>query len=367
MPSIADHLAEPDINIGQHARRSQIALGQALAAKHAIYLDTNFWILLRNASKNTGNSKDKVLLDLLRTAVTNGVLFCPISQSIFVELVKQSDKSSRLATAGLIDELSSGVALLEEEMRLSTEIAYFLHANSGHTNLHPLEHLVWCKLSYVLGVLHPTNTVFDIRTERAIQKAFFDHMWTIPLCQFLATIGESPTPPPDLTDIVGTLNSGISMHSTELKTFKQSYAAEVRGIVDLVGGVAIDIVESMARDRGVILAQPSSKERRTSENAFKNLLAAALEHNKSRETLRTMHVLASLHASLRWNKGQKFKSNDLFDFHHAAAALAYCDAFLTDGPLRTMITQEHLALDKLYGCTVVADVDEAIALVRGLN
>jgi len=367
MPSFDEHLSEPDITIDQYVRRTQIALGQTLTRRRAVYLDTKFWILLRDADRNAGTLKNAELLDMLRRGVAEHVLFCPISESTFVELMKQSDPASRLATATLIDELSLSTTLLQEDMRISTEIAHLMYANSGHTNLHPLEHLVWCKLSYVLGIMHPTNTMFDSATERAIQKSFFDHMWTISLSEMITIIGDGEMPGTDLSNIATTLNMGIAAHANELRSFKQSYAAEARGIVDLVGNTTIDVMMSMARDRGITLAQPTPEERRKSENGFKNLLAFALEHEKAHETLRTMHILASLHASLRWNKGRKFKGNDLFDFHHAAAALAYCDAFFTEKSLGTMVTQSNLSLSKLYNCHVVADVEEAINWLLSLD
>lgn len=91
--------------------------------------------------------------------------------------------------------------------------------------------------------------------------------------------------------------------------------------------------------------------------------------NKKRDPggLRSLHVQASLHASARWNKTQKLDAHDLLDFQHAAAALAYCDGFLTDGPMRTMIQQKHLALDADLGCRVASSLGEALTLVEELR
>jgi len=366
MPTIAEHMLSPGVTIDEHVRRSQISLGQALAKRRAIYLDTKYWILLRTADRNSGSAKAVELLGLLRKGVAAGILFCPVSESVFVELMKQSDPASRLMTATLIDELSLGATLVEQDTRLATEIAHFMYSNSGRNNLHPLEHLVWCKLSYVLGFLHPTKTAFDPATEVAIQKAFFDHMWTVSLRKMVTTIGDGDVPRTDMSDIATMLNAGVAANADELRSFEQAYSAEVRGIIDLAGGTAIDIVAFMALESGVASGEPSPEQRRTIENQFKNLFAIALERDRAQDALRTMHILASLHASLRWNKRRKFRGNDLFDFNHAAAALAYCDAFFTERSLRTMVTQQHIALDKLYGCHVAAEIDEATAYVRDL-
>ncbi|EAB6718436.1 hypothetical protein DUP91_29430, partial [Salmonella enterica subsp. enterica] len=100
---------------------------------------------------------------------------------------------------------------------------------------------------------------------------------------------------------------------------------------------------------------------------FKRAVSTSLRRHRGSETLRTTHILASLHASLRWNKQQKLKGNDLWDFRHATAALAYCDAFFTEKPLKNMVTQSHVALDKLYDCRVIASVEDAVEWVAGIT
>ena len=59
-----------------------------------------------------------------------------------------------------------------------------------------------------------------------------------------------------------------------------------------------------------------------------------------------------MHAALRWNRTQKLNANDIFDFHHAGAALGYCDALLTDGPMHTLLMQRHLAIERDFSCRV---------------
>lgn len=361
------HFDEPDISIDQHTNRCIKALGQNLRPRHAIYLDMCFWIPLRDAIREGTDGPAKRLLDLLRETTRAGLIFCPISENTFVELMKQSDPTSRAIMAALIDELSLGVTLIPEDMRIGTEVAHFLYKNSGQTDLLPLNNLVWCKLSFVLGILHPYRTPFEPATERVIQKAFFDHMWTVPLVQLVEMVGNTEIPGSDFSDLANELNTGIVSHAHELRSFRQAYKAEVRGVVDIAGGIAADVILRIVAARGITLAEPTPEERKQIENSYKDLMVLALEKGKAQKQLRTMHILASLHASLRWNKGQKFVSNDIFDFHHAAAALAYCDAFFTESPLSTMIRQNHLQLDIQFECHVTADIEDATEWIKKLN
>jgi hypothetical protein len=107
--SFAGHRARPDISIDRHVKNRVVELGQSIDNSNPIYLDTKFWILLRNAEaqKNT-RPADYELLVLLRSLVREGIVFCPITESTFLELMKQEDMSSRIFTANLIGRIQPG-------------------------------------------------------------------------------------------------------------------------------------------------------------------------------------------------------------------------------------------------------------------
>jgi hypothetical protein len=105
----------------------------------------------------------------------------------------------------------------------------------------------------------------------------------------------------------------------------------------------------------VIDRRAAQGEGETSPKLFTNALLLV----KLRKELPTAHVHAMCHAVYRWDKKRKFDGNDLLDFHHATAALAYCDVFLTDGPLRALLTSTHVDLNKKMDCAVISDIGEA--------
>lgn len=131
------------VSIEAHVRRRTLELGEWVMARKRVYLDKCFWIHLRNEHTNASGppSAPKLLAALLR-GVSEGLLVCPISDFLFLELMKQTDPVTRASTAQLIDELSCGVTLCTHPDRVATEIAHFLHSSVGHC-VHPLEHLVW--------------------------------------------------------------------------------------------------------------------------------------------------------------------------------------------------------------------------------
>jgi hypothetical protein len=155
---IAAHRANPEVSIDQHVERCVVALGRSLDDRTAIYLDTKFWIILRECAAGTRtDALELELLHRLRTLVAEGKVFCFVSESHLFEFLKQDDMNSRLRPR-IVDELSLGVALIDERMRMGTEVARFVHSFEGDAaDLHPLRHLVWTKLGYVGGFVHPSG------------------------------------------------------------------------------------------------------------------------------------------------------------------------------------------------------------------
>jgi len=154
---IAAHRANPEISLERHVKSRVVELGRRLDKRTAIYLDTKFWIMLRGCAAGRNNdSAAQELLQRLRKLVQDDKAFCPISESTFCEFLKQDDANTRLETAQIVDEFSLGVALLEHRTRQDTEISHFVHSNLGSGDLHPLHHLVWSKVAYVLGFIHPS-------------------------------------------------------------------------------------------------------------------------------------------------------------------------------------------------------------------
>src|SRR5882724_1019711 len=359
---IPDHSAAPRLSIDKYVRQRQIELAVDLERKKAVYLDVKFWIILRDiaAGRRTGSGEIQ-LLHSLRESVSKGIVFCPVSDSTFAELLKQSDPITRKATARLIDDLSLGVAIIPFESRVGTELAHFIYSASNSNNLYPLKHLVWSKLVYVLGFVHPSQPEFDEESEIALQKQLFDYMWMIPMSDIIDRIGSAISPGfTSFEQLANVLNAENAKHASELLNFEGAYLAEIQGAIDLFAGTAVDIVGEMFEKRSCYKGQLSTTERSAREREFKNLLFAAFKQDTTKDALRTLHMMACMHAFVRSNKQQQLKANDFFDFRHATAALGYCDAFFTERSMRAMISAKHMSLDKRYGCRVIADVDDAI-------
>lgn len=358
---LAYHRQHPDVSIDAYARRRAIEIGKRVMAGVRIYLDKCFWIHLRDASHTTTSAASE-LLALLREAAASGRLCCPISEATFLELMKQSDPVTRNATAALIDALSHGVSLAPSEQRSATEVAYLFHRGVGD-NVHPLEHLVWTKVAYVLGVRHPVSHALPAIEQLAMQKAFFDHLWDVPLVEMISHLNATFTERHSFATTAEKLNRLNGEHATGMRSFAQVYREELNGVLELAVPIGVQVLHEMAR-RAQIPPPPTAGEEET--GMILGLLRGAAQTTQGRQVLRTWCIGAALHAATRWNRSQELVANDLFDFHHAEGALAYCDALFTDKPMHTLLAQKHHGLLQQFPCHVASTIPDALTVARAI-
>ena len=215
-----EHCAITATAIEIHMGQRRLAFGQELARRRAIYLDMNFWVWLRKAAAGTGADAMHELLRALGAGVATGQLFCPISETTFFEMLRQSDPASRRSTADLIDQLSCGAVLIDQPQRVHAEISHFFHETIGRGPLLPLHQLVWSKLSFVLGDIYPKGTGVENPAELFLQKAYFDYVWSMPRSRLVERLGEIGRLPEDGVKILSA--SSIQTTSNTLAIFAHS-------------------------------------------------------------------------------------------------------------------------------------------------
>ncbi|MFA7264113.1 MAG: hypothetical protein WC068_13925 [Caulobacter sp.] len=357
------------MDIDNYARRKQIALAQSIISRSKIYLDVRFWIFVRDAdvSEEKGTAEAK-LLQLLRGGVAAGTFVCPISESTFIEVMKQANTPTRrIATARLIDELSLGVSLTPGQTRIATEIAHFLHAAQG-LPLYELQELAWTKLSYTLGYLHPLLPDLDQETQFVLQARFFDLMWEKSLSAVVAIIGDQwLAEAQELRHSAAQLNLDIKAHASKLVSYEHTYWDEIVGCLDVCADLCADVIAGMRASRGLTPPEQGSDAWDHAGQLCRNHLITEFENSATKQTLRTIHAQSSLHAALCWDRRTNFTANHFYDFEHAAAALAYCDVFLTEAYLAQIANAGHTKLCDLNGCQVTDDVERAVTIVQGLR
>ena len=347
------HRSNSTVSLASYVRQKRIALGIAVTSTCRVYLDQRFWILLRDVAIGRRKDSDLVqLLEYLRSRVEQGKLVCPISESVFIELLKQSDVSTRKATAQLIDDLSHGVTLIPHHERVAQELCNSFYSLSGATDIIPLQQLVWTKLPYLLGETHPTKTPFAPNEELVIQKAFFEHMWGISLGEMVSIIGDPPDTGADWQRLAANLNAQNRAHYSELRSFPHAFRVEFEGALSLFHDEMIQLVTEL-QERGY--NDVGSSMRNLSDKKRFNTFAASIP---------TLHIGALCHAAVRWDQKRNLEDNDFIDFHHAEAAVGYCSVFLTEKPLHDLLSQNHLNIQETHECRIFWEADSALRFLQ---
>ena len=358
------HKGNGAISYKAYVQQKRLALMRSLVGKSPIYLDLKFWIDLLGARDATSGVFSE-LLELLRRGVRLGRLFCPISESVLHEVQKQSDPITRQATAELIDELSLGVSLMSLEELVSAEMAHLILTKTGLGTISPADRFAFSKIGAVAAYAGPPEFPESPMKRRMIQKAYFDMIWNMSLANLLDTLGDQSSKPKPWAKLASDLNATNKENAAEITSFDALYADEARGALDGLQGAALRVVDEIVQE-----ATGRSPSRRPEDEAvasrlWAGILSAALVNGQARDLLPTLHVHASLHAMVRWDKNRKFKPNDFYDFHHAAGALGHCEVFFTEGPLRSLITAGPCKLAQTFGREVATTAPEAIQIVRG--
>lgn len=361
------HRQHPEISLERYFRTKALVTADRVLVRKVIYLDTRYWIFLREVF--LGRSADPILhklLSLLQRLVGEGKAICPINADILAELLKQRDETTRLATAKLIDELSLGTALQSEEERIGTELMHCIQLTRREpAELEPLERLVWTSPTYVLGYVYPTIDSFSDDEMLACRKAFTDYLWDFPLADAMAIL---PPLPEEMEGrwnaIADKLNRQIKEHDLQAQSLSQLHVDEFKGVLDLYLPTLAKIFSHLyEKQMGVAPTEEGQAHFEAAGRSLIGILGEALRTGKLGKQVPSLVIKAGLHAGVRRNRGRRFTGNDLHDFGHATAALAYCDYFATDKKLRHLVVND-LKFDERYGVIVVSEPSEFLRLIE---
>lgn len=364
------HRKKPNQSLFEYYRNLRCNLSELTHNKKIIYLDTKFWILLRDGLTTPQEHPEEYkLLLLARELIRSEKCVFPISEDVFIEVLKQTDIKTLLKTVEIIDELSLGITTLNHDERVQLELFYFFYAHQGKSTYRPSD-LVWTKLSYSLGFNYFSLDAIPDSENLVIQKAFLDHMWSLPLKKQVEVLLENGgleglASQPSAENI----NKGKFQHMHEASSFKQLFLNELAGWIDCYRNnfdeISVYMYES---ETGNIISQPRPvNESEETKKLFGNAIYNLFKLNKIGDHLPTARITSGLFAAVRWDKKQKFQDNDLHDFRHACAALPYCDFFFTEKRLTHLLTQKILAYDKLYSCMVFSKLEQAIATLESIK
>lgn len=359
------HIANGDVSAAKYRDRCRIALGAEVLRKNRIYLDQRYWIYCRDAYLGRPQRPiHQQIWEVLCTLVDTGKVICPVAYPVLVETFKQRDPTSRAATAKVIDRLGQGVAMQPSHELIGCELHHFiLKSTKGNGAVHPMVQLAWTYPAWVIGQPVPIFRTLDESTNNTLQKCVFDLLMTMPFSSLV--LGEAGSFPNswDNEAHYRKLNVGASSHQHEVTSFDTVFLSEVCGVLDVYNEIIPGLFARLYEpEMGTSAESPNAAE---SVRLTRNLIYHAYRLKKLKSDLPFIHIIAGLHASVRWRR-QPYKSGDHWDFLHAHQALPYCNAFLTEKGLGNILCSRPLEYDKVYGCRVLWKEDAILSYVKSI-
>ena len=365
--TLNEHINNPELSVGRYIRSKCIALSKTVNSKKIVYFDTKFWLIIRDVA--LGRSESTIANQFYQAVISlaeNELFIFPISQDVFIEILKQTDPTTLHQTVDLVDKLSSGVSLISFEERIALETKSFFLSSSGKI-VYECQEMVWTKLSYNMGFVTPTNQCFTPNMDSAIQKAFIDQMWSVTLADIVNTTSENgESLIPSMPKLSAKLNEGKFSHSHENRSFKQMFLSELAGALDAYETIIASSLEEICEQETGRPLLNTEKDNPDSIKLLRNAIYNLFRLNKAQVFFPTFNITSGLHASIRWDKNQKYQDNDMHDIRHAASALPYCDAFFTEKRLAHLITQKATSYNKHFSCLIASSVSDAIKVLQEL-
>jgi hypothetical protein len=363
---LEEHRARPDISFNQHLASLEEDVALEALGKARVYLDLRYWIFLRDADlgKPQRPVHAKLLEEMLR-GVSQRRFVCPITEAVFFEVDRQRNTERRMQTVRMIDRLCRGIVIKNSCERAVCEINDFFEAAMVRQELPTVPcHRVWVRPYSFLGT--PQVRGWDAAEDLAINKALLSYAWTRSLEDLLTDMPVSDDDSDDALRANAVRITGSSArHASEMRSFDQVFLDEVAGLIDVhraeIGHAFRPYAAAILRAAGEDGHDPS-----TVEQHGLNLAYSAAAAPKPQRALPLIRILAGLHAFIRWQRQRAFTFNDIFDLRHAAAAIPYCDVFLTEKFVKTACASSLLDFDTVYGTRIICDDEEALDAISRL-
>jgi hypothetical protein len=348
-----DRATSPEKYLAQ--RRSELAC--EIENKNLIYLDTKHWVNLCNVVVLSSQKKpiyDDILglLELLRQKRR---ICCPVSSSLFMELMKQNDISTRQATARIMDYLSGGVCVRYWLEQIQFEFVAHVHRTFHGELLDKSLIPTWTKAGYWAGEHTIDFPNLSIEESDLMEKVYIDLHWDMTFEDYQIMPDWNP-PPDEFADawVKAAIASRISPTEPRPNFNK------------LVKKSRIQLLTALKDQLLPLLAALHHSSPATIDDDF-SIVFDPIYEGRDPNALPSVEIVAGLDVAIALESHRNVQANDILDFLHAAQALPYCDAVFCDNFMAQKMKNRPLEFAKIYKTEIGSRPEEIIAYLNTLN
>lgn len=349
----------------RHSRQRSVStveyrwyLGRRLAKQMSrvtrILIDTCHWVKMRDYELGRPVPAEYgEILRQLRWLVGSQRYVCPVTPALFLELQTQTDRTTRMHTARLMEELSRDVVLPHLSTMEKLELrrrAFDTLFGIGALNS---DWQVWTRPGFLLGEQWPVPEENWMTEEQLwwVQKCYIDSIWEAPLTQVIGVL-DAPQSTKELRqDFERMMNDDVRDRPSRDFEYERN-----RALAIVMREIMIPAIKELIPELQRVAAR---------RPGFK-LPEGLTSEQPDPWCLPSVQIIAGIEAVIR-TTNRRFKGNDMFDLFHCAAALPYCNVFFCDGPFERVIKDPNLQYDKVYGVKVISLPRDIVAYLQRLS
>jgi hypothetical protein len=326
-----------------YERNKRANLSIELGSKTFVYLDVCHWINLRHVWLQSAKALPvyEKIVDRLNFLAEEQVILCPLSTSIFDELMKQTDPLSRAATANLMEIFSRGICVYGFREAFCEQWKLY---SSGEVKPCTKASVSVTKIGFWLPENVLKSAFWSPETEAAWEKVAVDLRWnlTVDDYQRLVSLGET------VTEAQPQFLAKWRALPTEQRLKRKSFA-------DLVKSCRQDIFD--AYSKGLNGSEWSSTEKESADS-----IVAGTGYGR----MPCCEIVAGMCAA-QVHKGGRIRENDVYDFVHAGAGIPSCHAYFCDGPMEHLLRNKPLEIDVHFDAKIRSRPEDLLAYLNSIQ
>jgi hypothetical protein len=348
----------------QHALRYKALRISGVESSLRIYLDTNFWIGLRDAELGRNSPVWRELLNTIRHYVRSRDVVCVTQEWSFYEIATQRGESLR-TSARIIDELCEGVSIAPTNELRYWDVGQFVAEMRGW----PYDASAgrWTWIGQILKSSLPKLPA-DLwgLGRQVVEKSCIDAFYNLSLSDLLAQLDWNTSEvfgQPVLDDSTIALLESRREAQRRLKSTREAVRRfEFRSLMREQYGKTF--LEHVLRANDAFALGLDSDEAISQEAVL--LVREAVEGFDKRQLGRHLPEAAILtELYTEWERDRRrLTRNEYIDWQIAAAALPLCNLFLTDKHLADRL--RRIGASKTYNCEIASTPKQARDMIDSM-
>jgi hypothetical protein len=345
-----------DLSISEYVQTQREKVSKSMLGKVRIYLDLRYWIQFRKVRMGCGDTIHAALLTELSDLIKRGIAICPLSMAAIVETYKQTDEHTRRETAKLMDELSGGIVVRAIAGNRQAEFQRLIACIAVPEN--DLSHPQADAFGPLISCFGDITTKDDTPEMISRGKAMFDGLSRMRFPDLLLAMPELPP------SIFSRASSAADKHNRIAESTRTRSTYLERLLAEIESGILS--AQRQLHSLFLKLAQGNAEVAQRFSDRLRSILLERFKSGKLKHEFPTFYIPSAIYALTDY-KRRLYDPNDFFDHEHATVALQYCNMFLTERKLGTLLTEKKPeCLADTFKCNVLFDNDAILAALQAI-